>query len=175
MSVMMRMRLFVLTLMVLRGLLAFTVPGAERGRVKGLPSLARSPQVQEKIYASLEEAVAGSSGPQLLIFFSLSCHVCWEDLFEMKEFIEKYHIPVGIIGIGRESITELESFAARYSFPYPIVHDRTKQLYRRFRVKLEPYRVILDQGRVLYQDDLTVDFFERRDRAKQCLLEIASR
>lgn len=130
---------------------------------------------QKPIFTSLEEAVAGSSKPQLLIFFSLACHVCWEELFEMKEFIETYTIPVGIVGIAHEPPAELASFAARYSFPYPIVHDGTRQLFRQFRVKLEPFRVILEKGTILYRDDLDVDYFERRDRVKRCLLEIASK
>ncbi len=131
--------------------------------------------VSEQIYTSLEEAVADSSRPQLLVFFSLVCHVCWEELFEMKEFVERYSIPVEIVGIAKEPPAELQSFAARYSFAYPIIYDSDKKLYRRFRVKLEPFRVILVKGTILYQDDLDIDYLERRERVKRCLLEIASK
>jgi hypothetical protein len=127
------------------------------------------------IYSSLEEAVANPEQPVLLVFFSLSCHVCWDELFEMKEFIEKYSIPVGIVGIARETPEELRAFVARYSFGHPVVCDRRKELYRRFKVKLEPYRVILEKNRVIYEDDCDLDFFTRRERTKQCLLAIASK
>lgn len=134
------------------------------------------PDGQGRIFSSLEEVVSPSSPlPHLLIFFSLACHVCWDELFEMKEFIEKYNIPVGIVGIAKETPQALQSFAARYSFVYPIVLDAERQLYRKFRVRLEPYRVILERGKIIYQDDLDEDFLIRRDKAKRCLLEIASR
>jgi peroxiredoxin len=127
------------------------------------------------VFSSLEEAVADSERPVLLVFFSLACHVCWDELFEMKEFIEKSNIPVELIGIAREAPEELRAFAARYSFGHPVVQDRNKKLYRRFKVKLEPYRVILEKKRVIYEDDCDLNFFVRRERAKRCLLAIASR
>lgn len=130
---------------------------------------------QTGVYFSLEEALAEPGRPALLVFFSLSCHVCWDELFEMKEFIEKYNIPVELIGIAREEPEELRAFAARYSFDHPVVHDRKKELYRRFKVKLEPHRVILEKNRIIYEDDRDLDFITRRERAKQCLLAIASR
>lgn len=128
-----------------------------------------------RIFSSLEEAAADSGRPVLLVFFSLACHVCWDELFEMKEFIEKSNIPVGLVGVARETPEELRAFMARYSFNHPVVHDRKKELYRRFKVKLEPYRVVLDDNRVIYEDDYDLDFIARRERAKQCLLAVASR
>jgi len=47
-------------------------------------------QPRARIYSSLEEAIGNSSQPVVLIFFSLACYVCWDELFEMKEFIEKF-------------------------------------------------------------------------------------
>ncbi len=154
------------------GFLAFPV---EKNRAGFIPGDYWNPEKQTQVFFSLEEAVSGSGEPQLLVFFSLACPVCWEELFEMKEFIEKFSIPVGIVGISRESPDELRAFAARYSFPYPIVYDEHKKLYRRFKVKLEPYRILLEKEQILYQDDLDENFQQRRDRIKRCLLEIASR
>ncbi len=42
-------------------------------------------------------------------------------------------------------------------------------------MRLEPFRIILDGDRVLYRDETAEDFFVRREKAKRCLLEIASR
>ncbi len=128
-----------------------------------------------KIFATLEEASAGLNRPLLLVFFSLDCHVCWEDLFEMKYFIEKYGIPIELIGISSGRPEELRAFLSKYSFPYPVVCDRRKELFRAFKVKLEPFKVILENGRLLYEDDLGEDFFARRERIERWLLEIASR
>ena len=128
-----------------------------------------------KIFSSLEEAVPRPVRPLLLVFFSLECHICWDELFEMRYFLEKNSIPVDLVGISREPEEELRPFLSKYAFSYPVVSDRGKTLFRRFKVRLEPFRVILNQGSVLYEDDSSQDFFVRRDRVKRCLVEIASR
>jgi len=128
-----------------------------------------------KIFSVLSEAAPRPERPLLLLFFSLDCHVCWEELFEMRHFIENNDIPVDLIGISSEPEDELRPFLNKFAFFYPVVSDRAKALYRRFRVRLEPFRVVLDGDQVLYLDDAAEDFFVRRDRAKRWLLEIASR
>jgi peroxiredoxin len=130
---------------------------------------------KDRIYFSLSEAVKRPDGPLLLVFFSLDCHVCWEDLIEMKYFIEKNSVPIEFIGISKDAPAELEEFLDKYSFSYPLVCDRRKELYRRFKVKLEPVIVILKNGTVLYQDNVYEDFSVRREKVKRCLLEIASK
>jgi peroxiredoxin len=127
-----------------------------------------------KIYSSLEEAVPRPARPLLLVFFSLDCHLCWDELFEMRHFLEKNSIPVDLVGISRDPEEELRPFLSKFAFFHPVVSDRGRALYRRFEVRLEPFRVILDRGSVLYQDDSALDFFVRRDKVKRCLVEIAS-
>jgi len=128
-----------------------------------------------KIFSSLEEAIQQPARPLLLVFFSLECHICWDELFEMRYFLEKNSIPVDLVGISPEPEEELRPFLAKYAFFHPVVSDRQKALFRRFKVRQEPYRVILYQDTVLFQDDTSQDFFVRRDRVKRCLVEIASR
>ena len=128
-----------------------------------------------KIYSSLEEAAPRPERPLLLVFFSLDCHICWDELFEMRSFLEANSIPVDLIGISRNPEEELRPFLRKFAFFLPVVSDRGRALYRRFNVRLEPFRVILDRGSVFYQDDSALDFFVRRDRVKRCLIEIASR
>ena len=128
-----------------------------------------------KVFSSLEEAIPCPERPLLLVFFSLECHPCWDELFEMKYFLEKNGIPVDLVGISKEPEEELRTFLTKYAFSYPVVSDRGKMLFRRFKVRLEPFCVILNRGTVLYQDDTNQDFFIRRDEVKRCLLEIASR
>jgi hypothetical protein len=127
------------------------------------------------IFGTLEEAVPQPDRPLLLVFFSLGCHVCWEELFEMKHFIENNAIPIDLVGVSCESEEELRPFLSKYAFFFPVVSDRAKALYRRFGVRLEPVRVILDGERVVYKDDTAEDFFVRRERAQRCLLEMTSR
>ena len=128
-----------------------------------------------KIFSSLEDAIPRPERPLLLVFFSLDCHRCWDELFEMRYFLEKNSIPVDLVGISREPEEELRPFLTKYAFSHPVVSDRRKALFKYFKVRLEPFCVILNRGCVLYEDDTSRDFFVRRDEVKRCLLEIASR
>lgn len=132
-------------------------------------------QASQRIFFSLEEAVPAPARPILLVFFSPDCHVCWEELFEMRSFLQILSIPIDIVGISADPREELEAFLAKYGFSGPVVCDRARRLYRRFGVKLEPYRVILKGNEVVYADDYDIDFFLRRERVKQCLLELVSK
>ena len=127
-----------------------------------------------RIYSSLEEVNRNSSQPVLLVFFSVVCHVCWDELFEMKEFLEEFSLPVQLVGVSTDEKEELEKFAVRYSFPYPIIHDLEKKLYRQYKVRLEPYLVILVGNEAVYCDDTLLDYSLRREKAKQFLFSLSS-
>jgi peroxiredoxin len=134
-----------------------------------------------RIFGSLEEAIYSgdtnhnSVQPVLLVFFSLACHVCSDELFEMRYFLEENSIPVDLVGVCREPREELAHFLNKYKFYYPVVCDREKTLFKKFRVRLEPVCVILYQDAVIYEDDRSLDLFARRDEVKRWLVEIASR
>jgi peroxiredoxin len=128
-----------------------------------------------RIFSSLEEAAPRPERPLLLVFFSLECHPCWDELFEMRYFLEKNSIPVDLVGISAEPEEALGPFLTKYAFFHPVVSDRRKALFKYFKVRLEPFCVILNRGSILYQDDTSQDFFVRRDEVKRCLFEIASR
>lgn len=128
-----------------------------------------------KIFSSFSEAVPEKNGVFLLIFFSTDCAVCWDDLFEMKYFVEKNNLPVQIVGISRDSRKELERFLDKYSFNYSVVWDRKGELYNRFNVDLEPLKVILVNNKIMYKDDYYKNFSIRRKKIKECLLKIGSK
>ena len=127
------------------------------------------------IVRSLEEAANRPERPLLLVFFSLECQVCWDELFEMRYFLEKNSIPVDLVGISADREEDLRPFLAKYGFFRPVVADREKALFRKFKVRQEPFQVVLDREAVVLLDDTSQDFYARRDKVKQCLLEIASR
>jgi peroxiredoxin len=143
--------------------------------ILGTTDQAADPERNVRIVSSLSEAVRRPDGPLLLVFFSLECPVCWAELFEMKYFVEKNGIPIEFVGVCQESREDLEPFLAKYSFFYPVVSDRKKELYRRFRVRLEPHCVILKNGRVILDDDTAEDFLLRKEKIVRCLLGIVSR
>ncbi|MGQ9801498.1 MAG: peroxiredoxin family protein [Candidatus Saccharicenans sp.] len=128
------------------------------------------------LYASLEEIPGYRQRPLVLVFISLTCHVCWEELFEIKDYLEKMDLPAIPVGVSAESREELENFIRRYSFSYPVIEDRNKTLFRRFRVRLEPLVVILDaRGEVFHVDDPVLDFPARRELTKKKILELCKR
>lgn len=128
------------------------------------------------IFSSLEEVTGYREGPLVLVFISLTCHVCWEELFEMKDFVEKMALPVNLVGVSAESRERLENFVRRYSFSYPVIEDRNKTLFRRFRVRLEPFVVVLNsRGEVFHVDDPILDFEARRDLNKKKIMELVEK
>ncbi|HAR36515.1 MAG TPA: hypothetical protein DCR87_06400 [Acidobacteria bacterium] len=125
------------------------------------------------LYASLEEIPGYRQRPLVLVFISLTCHVCWEELFEVKDYIEKMNLPAIPVGVSAESREELENFIRRYSFSYPVIEDKNKTLFRRFRVRLEPLVVVLDsRGEVFHVDEPVLDFQARRELTKKKILEL---
>lgn len=138
-----------------------------------LPSSAGNQSQPAGIYSSLDEIPGYREHPLVLVFISLTCHVCWEELFELKDFVETMNLPVILVGVSTENREQLVAFVRRYSFRYPLVEDRDKTLFRRFRVRLEPFVVVLDPaGKVFHQDDPILDFQARRDLNKKKILEL---
>lgn len=88
----------------------------------------------------------------MLVFFSVDCYVCWEDLFEMKFFVEKNRLPVRVVGITKDPAKDVVSFLMKYSFSSPVVCDRKKELFRKFKVDLEPFIIIVLNGEILYME-----------------------
>ncbi|MBE0461354.1 MAG: redoxin domain-containing protein [Candidatus Aminicenantes bacterium] len=125
-----------------------------------------------KIFNSLKEAVPEPEVPVMLVFFSIDCHVCWEDLFEMKFFVEKNRLPVIVVGITKDPEKDVVSFLMKYSFSSPVVCDRKKELFRKFKVSLEPFIIIVLNGEILYKDDYYLEFAERKEKIKKWLLEM---
>lgn len=124
------------------------------------------------LFSSLDEAVAEEGVPVLLVFFAIDCSVCWEDLFEMKYFIQTHDLKVRIAGVSTDPVRELRMFLEKYAFFEPVVSDRGGKLRREFGVDLEPFKIILKDRRIIYRDDAYEDFETRRKKAKECLFEI---
>lgn len=125
-----------------------------------------------KIFSSIDEVNHETNGMFLLIFFSTDCSVCWDDLFEMKYFVEKNNLPVQIVGVSKDTREELEQFLEKYSFYYPVINDRKGKLYKRFKVDLEPFKIILMDNEIVYKDNYYEDFSIRKEKLKKCLLKI---
>jgi len=128
---------------------------------------------RSSIYNRIEEIAGYKERPLVLVFISLACHVCWEELFEMKDFVDGMSLPVTLVGVATESRERLEQFVRRYAFSYPLIEDQNKTLFRQFRVRLEPFVVVLDStGEVFHLDDPALDFQTRRELNKKKILEL---
>ena len=139
------------------------------------PFLSPTSTDEVRIVASLEEAAGRLPGPAVLVFFSLDCPVCWEEIFEVRYVIEKNNVPVALIGISADSRRDLEPFLARHAFFYPVVSDQGRELFRRFKVRLEPFVVVLEGARVIHRDNTSEAMDLRREKLTRCLLEISAK
>ena len=124
------------------------------------------------ILTSLEAALPPTGSPALLVFFSVGCPSCFDDLLEMAMFVDRERLPVRVIGISSDSASDLEEFAAKYSLKGPVVRDGRGRLRRRFKADIVPYKIVLAEDRVFYRDDSRLQPGERLRRIKKCLLEL---
>ena len=138
-----------------------SAPAAEKARIK--------------IVRTLEEALPGPGWPVVLVFFSASCPVCWDDLFEMKTMVEENNFPVKLVGVSADRPEDLETFLRKYSFSDPVVSDRRREIHRRFQVQAAPFKLLLRDNNVLYRDDILQNPKTQRERLKRCLLEMTSK
>jgi len=152
------------------GLLTIFFPAS-----KPTPAGASIEKAPTRLFLTLEEALPAAGRPVLLVFFSTTCLVCWDDLFEAKAMIEADDFPVELVGVSLERPEDLESFLKKYSFPYPVVSDRKRLVHRRFRVRAAPFKLLLLDEAVLYRDDLRQNPKTQRERLRQCLIGLTSK
>ncbi len=129
---------------------------------------------EERLCAGLEEAVPPGSGPALLVFFSTECSVCYEDLFEARYLVDKQRWPVAVVGVSAGPGGDLESFLEKHSWTRPVVHDRRRALFKRFRVDAPPYKVLLVGGAEAYRDDPRLPLEDRRKELERCMTRLFS-
>ena len=128
-----------------------------------------------RICASLDEAAPAGSGPLLLVFFSIECPVCYEELFESRYLIDGGGWPVSVVGVSLALRDDLEAFLEKFAWTSPVVLDRRKVLFRRFKVDAVPYKVLLVGPETVYRDDPYLGPEARREEFKRCLTRLFSR
>ncbi len=130
------------------------VPEAGRERAAG------------RICASLEEAVPAGGRTVLLVFFSTGCAICYDDLFESRLLIEQNGWPVAIVGVHLGPYEELKAFLDKYRWDLPVVLDRRKLLFRKYRVTAVPDIVLLAGDEVAHRSDPYHDHGRRREELR---------
>lgn len=136
----------------------------DEGLVKG--------NIQKNYFYSLQEAPVDLERPFLLIFFNVSCHVCWDELFVWREFVETRKIPVQLVGVTRDPEEEVNHFLKKYPLSFPIIFDRQGRLFRLYRVRLEPFLILGRGHEIIYKDNLMEPMAKRRGKLEQCLLAL---
>jgi peroxiredoxin len=147
-------------------------PAVRPTKAEGIPA---ADKVRVKLLRTLKEALPGPGWPVILVFFSASCPVCWDDLFEVKSMIEVNDFPVKLIGVSVDRPEDLEAFLRKYSFSDPVVSDRRREVHRGFQVQAAPFKLLLRDKTILYRDDILQDPKTQRERLKRCLIEMTSR
>ncbi len=137
------------------------------------PGLFPVPQPQPKPYVfSLEEVALNPGEPVLLVFFNVSCHVCWEELFIWRDFILTREIQVALVGVTRDPEEAVALFLRRYPVSIPVVIDRRGHLFRQHRVLMEPFLLLVKGEKIIYKDNLMEPLEKRREKLEQCLLGV---
>jgi hypothetical protein len=131
--------------------------------------------VEVRICASLAEAVPDAGAPVLLVFFSIECAVCYEELFEGRYLVDKGGWPVPVVGVTLALRDDLEAFLEKHAWTAPVVLDRRKALFRRFKVGGVPCTILVAGGETLYRDDPYLGADVRRKELRQCLTRLFSR
>jgi peroxiredoxin len=127
------------------------------------------------IRTRLEDALTENGGPALLVFFATDCVSCYEDLFEMRYLVDKNAWPVSIVGIASGIREDLEVFLKKYAWPFPVVWDRKKAVFKRFGVRNAPFKLLLVGGEVFYRDDPYQEHGRRRAEIAAFLSGLFSR
>lgn len=131
------------------------------------------------VLAGLDEAAPPGSGPVLLVFFSTECPVCYDDLFESRYLVERGGWPVAVVGVSAGPRSELDRFLGKHAWTLPVVHDRRRALFKRFKVDAAPHKVLLASGgavpEAIYEDDPRLAVEDRRKELERCLTRLFSR
>ncbi len=115
-----------------------------------------------EILTRLEDVKTAGEGVALLVFFSTECATCYADLFEMRHLVERNAWPVAVVGIAAGVREDLEIFLGKFGWPFPVVWDRKKAVFKKFGVRSAPFKVVLIGGEVVYKDDGYQDSIRRR-------------
>jgi hypothetical protein len=127
------------------------------------------------ICSSLGEAVPPGSGPVLLVFFSIECPVCYEELFEARYLIDRGRWPVAVVGVSIALRDDLETFLDKHAWTLPVVLDRRRALFRAYDVDAVPFKVLLLERVMVYRDDPYLGSEARREELVRCLTRHFSR
>jgi len=128
--------------------------------------------VDVRICSSLEEAAPAGSGPVLLVFFSTECSVCYEELFESRYLLDKGRWPVAVVGVTLGLRDDLEVFLEKHAWTSPVVLDRRKVLFRKFKVDAVPFRALLVGTEEVYRDDPYLGPRSRGEELTKCLTRL---
>lgn len=125
--------------------------------------------VEVRICADLAEAAPPGTGPVLLVFFSVECPVCYEELLEARYLLDQGGWPVTIVGVSIALREDLEAFLAKHAWTAPVVLDRRRTLFRKFAVDAVPSKVLLVGKEAVYRDDPYLGPEARRKELLRCL------
>jgi hypothetical protein len=128
-----------------------------------------------RICSSLDEAAPPGTGAILLVLFSVECPVCYEELFEARYLLDRGGWPVAVVGVALALRDDLQAFLDKHAWTAPVVLDRRKTLFRKYKVDAVPFKALLLGTEAVYRDDPYLGPDARREELVRCLTRHFSR
>jgi hypothetical protein len=141
----------------------------------GGPRVAAGVPPEVRICSTFEDAAPPGTGAVLLVFFSIECPVCYEELFEARYLVDKGGWPITVIGVSIALREDLEAFLAKHSWTAPVILDRRRALFRKYDVDAVPFKILLRGTEEVYRDDPYLGPEARREELIRCLTRHFSR
>ncbi len=109
--------------------------------------------------------------PTILVFWSLNCHSCRDELPELNKLYEKYKDKVNFFAVvvNTNDIEEIKETQKEWGFNMPILIGTPKTIYR-FRIIGTPITYVIDQNWYIFKQHIGKTPVEKIEQEIKTLL-----
>lgn len=95
-----------------------------------------------------------TSNNMVLIFFSLGCKVCYDDILRANKLFDKYKKNLSIIGISKDDYKDLSTFQKNHAIKFPLYSNKSGKIFKKFNVREVPHIVMVKDQKVVFEYDI---------------------
>lgn len=110
-----------------------------------------------------------SKKPILIIFFSVDCRICYQQILNVNKSYYKIIHKIRIFGVTRDDMESIKNFKVKYDIKFPLIYDKFGKYHKKFSVKVIPHRILIKENRIIYKDDHYKNFSERDKEFNEAL------